>query len=55
LEEDLQKLEKLMGDVAKFGTPEYKKAMDQHASTKKELEGAMAEWEAAEMELENFG
>lgn len=55
LEDDLQKLEKLMGDVAKFGTPEYKKAMDQHASTKKELEAAMAEWEAAELELENFG
>ncbi len=55
IEDELAKLEAVMGDSSKFGSPEYNKALSQYDSKKKELADAMQEWEEAEMDLEKCG
>mgnify|MGYP001135935349 CR=1 FL=1 len=55
LEEDLEKLEKVMGDNSKFGTPEYDKALGKHGQAQADLEAAMQEWEDAEEALAQLG
>ena len=49
LEEELEKLEKIMG--TQFGTAEYDKALAKHAQAQSDLEAAMKEWEDAEEAL----
>lgn len=51
LEDDLAKLEKIMGDNSKFGTPEYNKALEKHSQIQADLDAAMQEWEDAEQLL----
>ncbi|AEE48010.1 ribosomal protection-like ABC-F family protein [Haliscomenobacter hydrossis] len=52
LEEDLVKFQKLMSDPEFYSKPDSTKTMQAYEAKKKELEGAMEEWEMATMELE---
>ena len=52
LEEDLVKFQKLMADPEFYAKPDATKTMQAYEAKKKELEGAMEEWEMATMELE---
>lgn len=53
LEMDITQYEQKLGDVSIFGTPEYQTTLTKHQKAQKELEEAMAEWEAAEEALGN--
>ena len=55
LEEEIAKAEALMAEESFYERPNYAEEMKKYNSKKEELEKVMEDWEAAQMELEEYG
>ncbi|MCH2081534.1 MAG: ABC-F family ATP-binding cassette domain-containing protein [Saprospiraceae bacterium] len=55
LEEEIAKMEAIMAEESFYEKPDYPEEMKKYNSKKEELEKVMENWEAAQMELEEYG
>jgi ATP-binding cassette subfamily F protein 3 len=55
LEEEIAKMEGLMAEESFYEKPDYAEEMKKYNGKKEELEKVMEDWEAAQMELEEYG
>jgi ATP-binding cassette subfamily F protein 3 len=55
LEEEIAKMEALMAEESFYEKPDYAEEMKKYNGKKEELEKVMEDWEAAQMELEEYG